>query len=335
MGNPVDSRQVRYGYAEQSAFATPIAVDQAFSEVSVEPTDFNQDVMIHEVPKQHGTQQPVQQMTEHSVQGSSANFSVNGPLDLNDIDQFLYAHFQDVIELADTEFTKTFTYFTTHPDFAADEGHFLTWIKRFPDASTSQHVGGCICPRIKISGERDGLLMFESDWQGLGTTDNDADPSGTWTPRDGTDLVDFNSISSATLTRGAGLTSPVSISMNSFEVEGVQEYSKIGHDATNGFESAGLSERGGSFKIEILRDAVVQEAIQSLEEGEMVQLDIDVGSLLSITVNGKVEANEYNSEGLLMATLTCRTFSTYTAGSVSESLQIVVGNSVDRSWPSS
>lgn len=329
-----ETRQVRYGYAEQTDFDAPIAVDQAFNEVTVEPLDIDADVMVHDLPAQHGTPQPVEQTTAHSTQGSSANFTVSGPVDLRDIDQYAYAHFQKVIEQADTEYTKTFTYYTTQPDFSADDGHFLTWIKRLPDANSSQHIGGCIASRFKFSAERDGMLLFETDWKGLGTSDDDADPSGTWTPSDGGDFVYFNDIASATLTHGAGLTSPVAIKLRSFEVEGTYECDKIGHDATAGFESFGLSQRTGSFKIELLRDASTQEAIASMKAGEMVQFDVDLGTV-TITVNGKIETNEYASEGLLMSTLTCRMLSEYSAGSVGESLTVVVQNALDRAWPSS
>lgn len=329
---PNETRQVRYGYAEQVAFATPIAVDQAFNEVTVDPFDMDADVMIHELPSQHGTHQPVEQNTAHSVKGSSTSFSVAGPVDLRDIDQFAYAHFQKVVEQSDTEYTKTFTYFTSHPDFASDEGHFLTWIKRFPLASSSQHVGGCIAKRFKLSAERDGMLMFETEWQGLGTCTETANPSGTWTPSDGSDFVYFNDIVSATLSHGAGLTSPVAIKMASFEVEGVHEFDKVGHDATAGFESMGLHTRSGSFKVKILRDTVTQEAIASMKVGELVQLSIDIGTIV-ITINGKVEANDYESEGLLMSTLACRMLSAYSSSAVGESFTLVIQNTLDRGWP--
>lgn len=334
MSETFETRQVRFGYAEQTTFVTAIADGSAFNELTCDPFDINPDVMIHELPANHGTRQPVQQATAHSVQGSAANFSVSGPVDLNDIDQFAYAHFQKVVEGADTEYTKTFTYFSTHPDFSADEGHFLTFIKRLPEASTSQKVKGCIAPRFKLSAERDGLLMYETDWVALGTSVDTANPSGTWTPRDGSGLVYFNDIVSATLTHGASLASPTALTMQSFEVEGAYETEKIGHDSTNGFEQHGMKTRSGTFKIKMLRDATADQAIISLKEGELVQFDVDFGTL-TISVTGKIESLEYDSDGLLINQITCRMLSSYSAGNVGESLTVVVQNSVDRSWPSS
>lgn len=325
-------RQTRFGYAEQSDFQTAEVDGSAINEVTCDPFDIDPDVMIHELPPNHGTQQPVEQSTAHSVQGSAATFSVVGPVDLNDIDQFAYAHFQKVIEGVDTEFTKTFTYFTTQPDFSADAGHFLTWIKRLPTASTSQKVKGCIAPRFKLSAERDNLLLFETDWVALGTTLDTSNPSGTWTPRTGSGLVYFNDIVSATLTHGAALASPTALTMQSFEVEGVYETEKLGHSATDGFEEHGIKTRSGSFKIKMLRDSTADEALISLKTGELVQFDVDFGEL-TISVTGKIESLAYDSEGLLVNEITCKMLSKYTAGSVGQCLTVVVQNSVDRSWP--
>ena len=327
-----DTRQTRYGYAEQTAFATPEADGVAVDEVTCDPFDVDPDVMIHELSQNHGDRKPVEQNTVHSVQGSSAKFSVIGPVDLNDIDQFAYAHFQKVIEGADTEFTKTFTYFSTHPDFSADEGHFLTWTKRLPTASTSQKCGGCIASRFKLSGERDGMLMFETDWVALGTSNDVSNPSGTWTPRDGTGYVYFNDIASATLSHGSALGSPTALTMKSFEVEGTWEPEKVGHSSTNGFEQHGIKTISGTFKIKMLRDTTADEALVSLKAGELVQFSVDLGTI-TITVTGKIESLEYDTEGLLVNEISCRMLSSYTAGSVGECLTLVVQNTVDRSWP--
>ena len=329
-----ESRQVRFGYAEESTFGTAIADGAAFEEVTCDPFNVDPDVMINEQPHNHGTHEPVEQTTDHSTQGSSAKFSVNGPVDLNDIDQIAYSHFQKVVELADTEFTKTFTYYTTHPDFSLDEGHFMTWCKRLPGASTSQKMTSCIAPRFKLSAERDAKLMFESDWVALGTTDDTANPSGTWTPRDGGELVYFNDIvnGGATLTKGASLASPVALTMASFEIEGVFEPDKLGHDATVGYEQHGMKTRSGSFKIKMLRDATADEALISMKTGELVQFDVDMGSI-TISVTGKIESLEYDDDGLLVNEIACRMLSSYTAGSVGASLTIVVQNLIDRSWP--
>jgi hypothetical protein len=327
-----ETRQTRYGYAEQADFDTAIADAAAFNEVTCDPFNIDPDVMIHSLPQDHGTRLPVTQTTAHSVQGSSAKFTVSGPVDLGDIDQFAYAHFQKVVEGADTEFTKTFTYFTTHPSFVGNEGHFLTWIARMPAASTSQKVIGCIAPRLKLAAERDGMLTYETDWVALGTTSDVSNPSGTWTPRTGANLVYFNDIVTATLTHGAALASPTALTMQSFEIEGVYEVEKVGHSATFGFEQHGIKTISGSFKIKMLRDTTADEALSSLKAGELIKFDVDFGEL-TISITGKIESMEYEKDGLLVNEIACKMLSSYTAGTVGQCLTIVVQNSVDRAWP--
>ena len=82
----------------------------------------------------------------------------------------------------------------------------------------------------------------------------------------------------------------------------------------------------------MLRDATADEALISMKAGELVQFDVDFG-LLTISVTGKIESFEYDSDGLLVNEISCKMYSSYTAGSVGESLTIVVENSIDRSWP--
>jgi len=331
-----EARQVRFGYIEQTDFDVAKADADAVNEITCDVFDIDPDVMIHELPHDHGTRQPVEQTTVHTVKGSSAKFSVSGPVDLNDIDQFAYAHFQKVTEGAGTEYVKTFTYFTDHPDFSLNEGQFLTWIKRLPASSTSQKVHGCIAPRFKLSGERDGLLLFETDWVSLGTTNDACNPTGVWEPRDGTGLLYFNDIVTATLTKGDVpsplVASPIALTMQSFELEGASEVEKIGHNATDGFEQHGIKTRSGSFTIKMLRDETADEALVSLKEGELVQFDVDFGTL-TICVTGKIESMEYDTEGLLLNQITCRMLSYYTAGAVGECLTITVTNSLFRDWP--
>ena len=327
-----ETRQIRFGYAAQTTYGTAEVDGAAMAEVTCEPFDVDPDVLIHELPQNHGTRRPVEQSTVHSTQGSACKFTVEGPVDLNDIDHFAYAHFQKAIEAVETEYTKTFNYFTIHPNFSANEGHYLTWIKRLPVASTSQKMCSCVASRFKLSAERDGLLRYSIDFVGLGTTNDTSNPSGTWTPRDGSDLVEFNDIASATLTHGAALASPTAITMQSFEIEGNWEYDKVGHSAANGFEELGIKNQTGSFKIKLLRDVTADEALVSLKTGELVKFSVDIGTI-TLVVTGKIESMEYDKEGLLVNSLSCSMKSSYSVSGVGECFTMTVANSIDRNWP--
>ena len=333
----LETRQLRFGYVEQDAFDTPEADDSAVNEVTVEPFDLDPDVMVHDMPKDHGSRSPVEQNTVHSTLGSTAKFSVKGPVDLNDIDHYLYSHFQKVVEAAGPTFGKTFTYFDTHPSFSLDEGHYLTWFKRLPSGSLSQKAGGCIAHKIKLSAERDKMLLFESDWLSHGSPIDDADPDGVWTPRDGSKLLYFNDLTAASIIYGDNPSpspdpSPVTATLSSFEIECNYDVTKLGHNAEQGYTDFGFSNRSGNFKLKLLRDVASDAAFAALKAGTICQISLAFGSTMTIAFSGKIEKIDYDAEGLLIDNITGRLFSTHTADQWGELIEITVANSIDRSW---
>lgn len=330
-----ETRKLRYGIAEQGTWGTAIADASAFRELTCEPVNIEHDVRKYDMPAHHGSANPVDQTMAVTTKGSAGKFTIVQPFDFLATDILAYAHFQKVVEGAATAYTKTFTYYTAHPTFSSNEGKFVTFIKRLPDASTSQKVHSAICTRFKISGQRDGLIMTEHEMVSLGVPSDTSNPSGTWTPSAGASLLYFNDITAATLTHGAALTSPSNITLKSFEVEGQFEVDKIGYDATNGFQAFGMKNRSGMFKIGLLRDSTADDAIASYKVGEMVKLVITFGSVAAITVSGKIDAFEYDKDGLLAESITFKMLSTYTAGTVGEMFTFVMSNDTNRSWPTS
>jgi len=331
MDQPRDSREQRYGFKEQSDFDVPETLDANYVEAVVDPFNVDRDIIITVLPANHGSRNPVEQDSAHSTKGSSATFSVNCPVNKYTIDQYLYAFFQKVAEEADTEFTKTFTYFTTHPIFSADEGHFLTWIVRRPEAATSSRYGGCVCSQFKLSGTRDETLKFESTWHGFGVGADSESPSGTWTVDDMGGLIYFNDCVSATLSFDAGFDTPIDIVVENFEIEGSHEYGKAGH-SSSGYEAPILSGRKGTFKVGLMRDSSADEAIGGLKNGALVEFTMDFGAL-AFTITGKIVAIETDESGMLAESLTCEMYAAYSGEVVSEPLTIVVENTTDRGWP--
>lgn len=334
-----ETRQMRFGYAAQTVFTTPAADNIAVNETTIEPLDIDPDVKIHELPQDHGSRNAVIQNTIHSTAGSGARFTTKGPVSGRDISEFLYAHFQKVVEAGTTGFAKTFTYFIDHPIFASNEGHFLTWFRRFPMASSSQKVGGCIAKRLKISGERDGILNFEADWIGRGTISSSANPSGVWTPDTGEEFVYFNDMDSAVIdftTAGvlpspSPITSPVPMTLQSFEIESNYEVEKVGHDAV-GFNDFGFKSRAGSFKLKMLRDTTADSALSAIQTGALITIVLSIG-ILDITFTGKIEKLDYDAEGLLVNNISGKLYATYTAGAWGQPLTIVCTDGYDKAWP--
>ena len=331
-----ESKECRVGFATQADFDVP-AVDGAnVTEISVEAFDIESGVKRHEINGQYGSKNPTVLNTVNSSQGAISNFTTVGALNVETADEFLYTHFQDVIELADTEFTKTFNYCDPIPDFSANAGHFLTFIKRFPTASASYKIGGCIAKSFKISGERDGLIMLECGWVGMGVPSYVSNPSGTWALNDPDEFLEFNDMASATLMVEPVTLSPFNVILQSFSLEGQFDVEGIGHDATDGFASYGLSNRSGKFSITILRDTNIDEIITGFTAGALVTLAIDLGKL-SFSVTGQIESLEDSKDGLAAVTVNCNFAADIneSTGVVADAnmLQLVIQNSHDRAWP--
>ena len=329
-----ESKECRFGFATQAVFVTPAGDADAVTEVSVEAFDIEDGTKRHEIAGVYGSKNVTKLNTSYSTTGVISNFTTVGAVNLDTVDHFLYAHFQNVLEFDDTQFTKAFHYFTVQPDFSLDEGHFLTWFKLFPDASSSYKLGSCIVNSFKLSGERDGLIMLDCGWKGLGVPSVVSNPSGVWTINSGDNFVEFNSMTSATLTIADA--SPFNIILKSFEVESSYTVAGVGQDATDGLQSYGIFDRKGKFTVVVLRDTNVTDIVNATRTGDMVTLAIDLGAM-TIQATGQLESKNDSADGLATITLNCKMSAEIsTLGVVDDSgmLEIVVRNSHDRSWPS-
>lgn len=325
-----ESMERRFGIREQAAHDT-VEVDGAdFIELTLESAKVSRDQQVYEVAANHGSKNPTKQHVIVTDRGGSGEIVLAGPVNLNDIDILAYAHFQKVVEGASTPFTKTFEHYDTHPDFTADAGKFLTFIRRLPEATTSYKVGGCICSNFKLSAARDELLMYEATLRGVGPGVDTSNPSGTWTPSDEADFMYFNDIETATLDFSAGLASPINVLIRSFEIESNYEIEKVGHDAVNGFQMLAFMNRGGSFKVDLLRDSTATDLLAAVTNNVLCRFTLDLGEI-TIDVTGKVEEPEQSEDGLLAESFTCRMLSD-TNGAVEAMYTLAVMNETDRSW---
>jgi len=165
-----EGREVRIGFSAQAqnTFGTRKVDGDLFTEVNAEIVEMGRDIKLHELTTSSGTKQPVYADRLTNTSGSIPAFVVTGPFSYYEGDQFLNAFCQAVKEYDAAPFRKEFTPFATHPDFtAADEGHYLTWIKRFPNASKSWAAEGCVASKLKWECERDGFLITEYEYSSM------------------------------------------------------------------------------------------------------------------------------------------------------------------------
>lgn len=301
-----EGRQLRYGYneANSATFGTAAGDADTYTQVACEHFDIEPDLKGHDIPGSFGTRQPQYMGTHTNTKGSMPDFNVKGVVSNNEIAQFAYAHFQKVVEGAATPFTKVFTPFATLPDFSASAGHWLTWAVGYPVVTTSHKAEGCICNRFKISCNRNEFMMFDTGWKahGVPAIDSAVYESGTWelgliapggVSGKATDYgrLAFNDIDLAFLDFDDDVSPSADIiTLQSFEIE--SEYAIVEGIKPSGagsFQTYGLANWGGTFRIELLKDSQVEAALANVKANSGIRFQVNWGAA------GALVAGEFES----------------------------------------
>lgn len=330
----------------QDSFGTRRVDGDTFTEHHITgAVEIDCDVKAHQVSIVSGSKNPDYDTVINNVSGSIPKFPVQMPFSYLESDVHLVAYMQLVSESA-TPFTKTLTPFTTHPDFtAADEGHYATWIKRFPEASTSWALEGCIASGFKLYGERDGLVMLDTNWCAHGEVEFDANPSGTWERGldgpGGTDAQDeayghlfVNDLDACTLSLDGG--GVVALAIEGFAIEMTHEVQGVSPDGSGSFQNWGISKRTGTVEITCLKDSQVEAALASwIADGyfSLVMRWGDAGATahgeLQVTVTGKINSIVTDEGGLIGAVIKGGILSADGAAGCT----IIMTNTIERGWP--
>lgn len=345
-----EGKEVTAGFSHQpSGWDTAALANASFTMVNVEDFDINRDVKVFDVPGSHGNKNVNNNNIILNAQGSMGQFPINGPLSVYEFDWIAACFFQNVIENNTTPNTKDFVPFAIHPDFPNgtypndnDTGYFLTWCKRFPVASTSWMMYNCICHRLKVSGEKNGMIMFESDWVGKGTPSVTFNPSGTWTANsDETNSYGykfFNDMTAATLIFSDYSTTEIPITLQSFEFEMQYENESTGQDGAGGFLTYGLHTRSGTMSLKMLKDSAAELALANQTSNAAIDFNVRWGAAgapaarnLHLTGRGKMSDLTVDTDGLLNIDISVQ----MSADVGEEMFQISLANSIDRGWPNS
>ena len=343
-----EGREIRIGYSPQAqnTFGTRKVDGDVFTEVNAEIVEMGRDIKLHELTTSSGTKQPVYADRVTNTSGSTPGFVITGPFSYYEGDQYLNAFFQAVKERDAAPFRKEFTPFATHPDFtAADEGHYLTWMKRFPKASASWAGEGCIVSSLKLECERDGFLITESEWMAHGALELDANPSGTWerglTAVGGSDgqpssygMLFFNDLDVLEVT--INTAAAVTPTLKKFSIEATREVEGCGPDGSGSFNNWGMSVVAGTIELTMLKDDLVDSLLAAHENDDYIQFKANWGAdtatalgELEIIATGKITDITIDEDGLLGTVVTADLLA---ADSDSDMLNIKVSNNIDRAW---
>lgn len=343
-----EGKEVRIGFSPQAqnTFGTRKVDGDVFTEVSAEVVEMTRDIKTHELTTSSGTKQPVYADRISNTTGSVPSFVVTGPFSYYEGDQFMNAFFQAVKERDAAPFRKEFTPFSIHPDFtAADEGHYLTWIKRFPKASASWAAEGCVAKSFKLECERDGFLISECEWFAHGALELDANPSGTWerglTAVGGGDgqptsygILFFNDLDTVQVT--IMTAAAVTPTLKKFSIEVNREVEGVGPDGSGSFNNWGMSQVAGTMEITMLKDDLTDSLLHSHETDDFIQLNVNWGAAnatavgeVEIIATGKITDIVIGEDGLTESVITADLLA---ADSSSDMLNIKVANNIDRTW---
>jgi len=334
------SKDKRYGIAEQTTWGTAIADGGAFQEIDCEPTEIKADVKYRETPGVHATRNMTYGDIGADEKGALPKLSLTGEAKYDELDYFLHAFFQNVSEGVSTPFSKTFTLPSTQPDLTAiaaiaTAGQLLTFIERFPAASTSKMIKDVISNSLTLNivpGER---LKFTSELVGRGLTTFNSNPSGTWT-RAAAQYWHWEDLDRFTINWGGG--AQVCVPVGPIELAYSSDIMGVGQDGTGNVQALHtLYNREGTFTLTFNRDAQAGSAKTNWAAGTAITVNIGWGNAspgtvdgdLDITFTGKIETLEDTNEDILGTTITGRISAPDAA---TAPITIIMANALDRTW---
>ena len=355
-----EGQEVIVGVKDEATFKTRIVDAGTFTVIKGDAVEVDPDIKVYEVPGSTGFKSPVFDHTLTSTGGSTPKMTISGPLSILEIDLFAAATFQSVTEAAATPWAKIFMPFAgTQPDFSdctlGTNAYALTAIKAFPIADTSWALTSCICDKLKISAERGSYAKFEASLVSVEECEFDSDahadatwergllgPGGVDQSADNYGMKLFHDIGTCTL--GFLGAAGTAIAIQSFSVEYTQDVSGEEPDGSGGWNNFGITNRGGTGEIVLLKDAVVEAALSNWSENGDISFYVLWGTDgatsgdLELTANGKITEIKFDESGIIGATISFNLAADLVAGAIAatsaaQMITLKVVNVIDRSWP--
>lgn len=342
-----EGKEIVVGFAAQSTFQTATAGSGTYTEMFCDTVKIEKDIKRTDLATANGSKNMIHADTFIHTNGSMPRFATSGPFSYYHYDEVMYAFFQAVSEDATTPFTKTFTWFDTQPDFDTNNGKFLTFGKYFPGSSVGWRVKDCIASGLKLTLNRDELLMAEVHWVGNGAVDDATDFSGGTFERglDGPGGSDaqstqygtyhFNQLDSVTLNiDGGGATGVI---LQSLTIDMNQEVEGLGPDGSGEWENYGVHSRSGTIELQLLKGTSFESALSSQESDGSCQLVLNFGSAgatsdgeMQWTVNFKMTEDPDTEEDAMLAGVIKGELSAPTASG--DMVTAIMSNAIDRSY---
>lgn len=330
---PQTPKQKRYGFVttHQSTWGTAGGDSDAVTEIECEPFEINRDIKEIIQPGSHGSRNLTDSDVITHTKGVMPTFTVTGTANHNSFDQILAATFQNVTEGAATPYSKSYTFSSTQPNFAANAGYFYTWIERDPTASKSCKVADCIVKSLTMTLEAGEPLKYTAEWVGRGLASITSNPSGTWTRDTATDLWHFHDFDTITI-------ASTSYHLVSAEITLGHDIIPVGQDGSGNPATFAMTNRQATFKVKVVKDTDWETSLGSWAGNTVIAFRIGSGHAtpgttdgdLDFAFRGKLNSGAKAHDDIIAGELSGTMLMADDGGT--EPITVVLANAVDRTW---
>jgi len=326
----------QYSLIDQSTWGDAPATNDASQGIHVAEWDFKPTVTFLEPNRAKAQRYHLTtDLTAHE-KGALHEVSLPAiPAVKDQVDKFLYGVMQNVSEGTSADFTKTFTFPQTQPDFTASAGYFTTLVNKMPVSSTSHYVNDAIIRDLTFTcapNTNDGMLTVEATF--VGRDHNETfNYSGTITYPDvavGSDFYFFHDM----VTKSVAGTGVV-LGDDGVKITISNGAMPLGSDSGK-FETFRLPFYTVQTTVNALWDSTMRTSMASMRAGTAEALVFEWGTAdtdghLKFTMNGKWREPRDLSHARdgEFVTLTHEASGVY--GST-EPLTVLIANAVDRTW---
>jgi hypothetical protein len=289
MAIPYVSKDYTVGMAIQSTWGTAVADNAAVIQLDlVEAVNITQPANRRTNPGATGARWKVTGDYAVDQYGVITEFTVKGDAKQDELDIFLYAWAQKVVEGATTPYSKVFTFDTSapQPDFAADAGFKLTFFFRDPVAADSWKIKDCICKQLKITAQPGQRVQYEAMMVGRGAPAAST-PSGTWT-RTANSAYFWDLIARKTVDFGSGAVAQI-LGSGGITLDLVQTVEKYGQESSGVFTGYTLLDRFPKFSINCLKSDSLASAITAFKASTACTFVIGIGNVTAGTDDGDLD----------------------------------------------
>lgn len=341
MSIPYVPQDCRIGMAVQSTWGTAVADNAAVIQLDVpEPIDFEIPMNMKSNPGATGARWRIASDYSFDQHGVASRFTIQCEAKQDELDIFLYAFTQKVVEGASTPSSKVFTFDTSapQPDFSADAGFKLTFFFRDAVDADSLKIKDVICERLKLTAMPGQRTKMEAKMIGRGIPVAST-PSGTWT-RSANLFYNWDLFARKTINFGAGAVAQV-LGSGGVVIDLIQSVIPHGQEVSGGigyFSNYTIKDRYPKYSIKVIKGTSLGSAITNFKAGTQNTFVLGQGNATAGTDDGDLDF----TFGGIFTPGPSRIFAEHyevdmagdmvSANSSTTPLTITLANATDRSW---